>query len=248
MRIAALYDIHGNLPALEAVIREFRGRDVDAVVVGGDVVPGPMPAETLACLLDLDWPTHFLLGNGESDILAHLGGASIDHVREPFRELVQWSGDQFSAEQREALSSWPATVRLELPGRGEVVFCHATPRNNRDIFTKRTPDAPLLPIFNEANAPLVVCGHTHMPFDRMVGTIRVVNAGSVGMPFGHTGASWLLLDPDVRLQRTTYDLERAAERIRATAYPQATSFAAQNVLAPPSEEDILGMYARAELS
>jgi hypothetical protein len=86
-----------------------------------------------------------------------------------------------------------------------------------------------------------------MQFDRVVGRVRVVNAGSVGMPFGEPGAYWLLLGPKVELRRTAYDLEEAASRIRATAYPQAEAFAAGSVLAPPSEAVILASFASAEL-
>jgi hypothetical protein len=75
MRVAALYDIHGNLPALEAVLQDIRQADVDQIVVGGDVVPGPTPRETLKRLLELDLPTHFVYGNGERAILAQMAGA-----------------------------------------------------------------------------------------------------------------------------------------------------------------------------
>ena len=94
---------------------------------------------------------------------------------------------------------------------------------------------------------MVVCGHTHMQFDRMVGTTRVVNAGSVGMPFGEPGADWLLLGPDVQLRHTRYDFLRAAERIRRTAYPQADGFAARSILRPPTEEETLASFSQAQL-
>ncbi|MFP5287096.1 MAG: metallophosphoesterase, partial [Thermoanaerobaculia bacterium] len=77
--------------------------------------------------------------------------------------------------------------------------------------------------------------------------VRVVNAGSVGMPFGEAGADWLLLGPDVQLRHTSYDLVKAAERLRATAYPQAQEFAARSVLQPPSEEEMLALFSRAQL-
>jgi hypothetical protein len=80
MRVAALYDIHGNLPALEAVLQDVRQADVDQIVVGGDVVPGPMPRETLGRLLDLGLPTHFIYGNGELAILAQMEGARTGSV------------------------------------------------------------------------------------------------------------------------------------------------------------------------
>jgi predicted phosphodiesterase len=169
MGIAALYDIHGNLPALEAVLREIRAGGVDQVVVGGDVVPGPMSREMFECLLNLN-----------------------------------------------------------------------------EIFTRLTPEERLAPVFAGITASVVVCGHTHMQFDRMAGGVRVVNAGSVGMPFGEPGAYWLLLGPGVELRHTAYDLASAAQRIRQTDYPDAEQFAAKYVLHPPAEKEMLELFSRAE--
>jgi diadenosine tetraphosphatase ApaH/serine/threonine PP2A family protein phosphatase len=138
-------------------------------------------------------------------------------------------------------------VRVQIHGLGDVLFCHATPRNDTEIFTRLTSDERLAPVFDGLDVPVVVCGHTHMQFDRTIGTIRVVNAGSVGMPFQEPGAYWLLLGPDVQLRRTSYDLANAAERIRQTTYPQAEDFAARNVLQPPSERDTLESFSRFEL-
>jgi putative phosphoesterase len=242
VRVAAIYDIHGNLPALEAVLEEIRQAEVDHIVVGGDVIPGPMPRETLARLLDLDLPVQFIQGNGDREVIAPTGA-----VPEPFREAMRWNAEQLRPEDERLLASWPHTLRVEIPRLGEVLFCHATPRNDTEIFTRLTPEACLLPIFEGLNVPLVVCGHTHMQFDRTIGSVRVVNAGSVGMPFQEPGAYWLLLGPDVQLRRTSYDLTNAAERIRNTKYPQAQDFAARNVLNPPSEADTLKMFTQAEL-
>jgi len=95
--------------------------------------------------------------------------------------------------------------------------------------------------------PVVVCGHTHMRFDRTIGRVRVLNAGSVGMPYGEPGAYWLLLGPTVQFRHTHYDLTKAAERIRDTNYPQAHDFAAHNVLQPPSEGEMLEVFTQVEL-
>ncbi|HEY1375770.1 MAG TPA: metallophosphoesterase family protein [Gemmataceae bacterium] len=250
MRVAAIYDVHGNLPALEAVLGEVRRANVDRVVVGGDVLPGPMPGECLALLLGLDPPAQFILGNGDREVLAQTAGAETDWFRTApaaWREPVRWTAQQLGPDHARALADWPATRRLDVPGLGPVLFCHATPRNDTDVFTRLTPEDRLRPLFDQTGAAVVVCGHTHMQFDRMVGAVRVVNAGSVGMPFGEPGAYWLLLGPDVGLRRTAYDLARAAERVRATDYPQAEQFAAHNVLQPPPEEKTLEALARAEL-
>lgn len=246
-RVAAVYDIHGNLPALEAVLKDVRQAGVDLVVVGGDLVPGPMPRETLECLLGLDMPVQFIHGNGEREMLALMAGTETDGVPARFREVVRWVGQQFSPEQLQLLACWPLTLSVEVDGLGGVLFCHATPRNDTEIFTRLTPEDRLLPVFEGVNAPVVICGHTHMQFDRTIGGIRVVNAGSVGMPFGEAGAYWLLLGPDVQLQRTSYDLAKAAERIRGTNYPLAEDFAARDVLQPASEREMLEYYAQAEI-
>jgi predicted phosphodiesterase len=259
MRVAALYDIHGNLPALEAVLRDVYQADVDQIVIGGDVVPGPMARDALRRLVDLDLPAHFIHGNGELTILAQLVGARTGSVTywgttsgarppESIVETYRWNAAQLEPEFEPVLARWPKTVQLEIDGLGEVLFCHGTPRSETEVFTRLTAEDRLLPIFEEVNARLVVCGHTHIQFDRMVGRTRVVNAGSVGMPFGEPGAYWLLLGPDVQLRHTSYDLAKAAERIRATSYPQAQEFAARNVLQPPSEKEMLEAFAKAELN
>ena len=250
MRVAALYDIHANLPALEAVLEDVRKAGVDHVVVGGDVLPGPIPRETIACLLDLEFPVQFIEGNGDREVLAQMRGIETDWyrtARELWREPVRWTAGQLCPEDEPLLASWPETLRMQIRGFGDVLFCHATPRNDTEIFTRLTCEDRLLPVFEGCGVPLVVCGHTHMQFDRMVGKTRVVNAGSVGMPFGQPGAYWLLLGPDVQLRQTSYDLPKAAGRIRDTSYPQAQDFAAHSVLQPPSEEDTLKSFSRAEL-
>ena len=247
MRVAALYDIHGNLPALEAVLAEVRRAGVDLVVIGGDVLPGPMPRETLDALLDLDIPARFILGNGETAVLAERAGTEPAAVPEAVREVLRWTAGQLLPAHEMWLAGWPATRRVEIPGFSEVLFCHATPRSDTEIFTRLTPEDRLAPAFAGVDAPLVVCGHTHMQFERTVGAIRVVNAGSVGMPFGRSGADWLLLGPGVELRHTGYDLHRAAARIRATSYPEARDFAERDVLSPRSESETLELFARAEM-
>jgi putative phosphoesterase len=247
MRVAALYDIHGNLPALEAVLADVRAADVDRIVIGGDVMPGPMPRECLERLFALDRPTTFIIGNGDRETLAYRGGDESSPIPEMFREAMRWNAQQLTEADARAIQGWPLMARLLIDGIGEVVFCHATPRNDTEIFLKTTAVDKLLPIFDPADASLVVCGHTHMQFDRMVGETRIVNAGSVGMPFQPAGAYWLLIDRELVLRRTAYDLAAAAARVRATAYPQAELFAAQSILQPPEEEAMLAAFAAAEL-
>ena len=248
MPVAALYDIHGNLPALEAVLHDLRRAGIDRVIVGGDVLPGPMPVETLEALLDLDVPVQFIYGNGDREVLAQMRGTESEWYRaapEQWREPVRWTAKQLHAEQERLLARWPATLRVDIAGVGEVLFCHATPQNDTEVFTRLTPDHRLLPAFAGLDVPLVVCGHTHMQFDRTIGGVRVLNAGSVGMPFGKAGADWLLLGPGIELRHTAYDLQKGAERIANTRYPQAQDFAERYVLHPPSEEEMLKAWSGA---
>jgi putative phosphoesterase len=245
IRVATLYDIHGNLPALEAVLRDVAAEDVDRVIVGGDIMPGPMPRESLECLLDLRTPVDFIQGNGDRIVAGQMRGAEPEEVPAPFREPIRWVASQLTPGDRHRLESWEKTLRLDLPGIGRVLFCHATPRSDVELFTKLTPEDQLLRLFENQDASLVVCGHTHMQFDRKVGKVRVVNAGSVGMPFGEPGAYWLLLGSDVELRRTTYDFQAAAERVRKTSYPQADDFA-RKILQPPSEAQMLEAFSRSK--
>lgn len=246
--IAAIYDIHGNLPALDAVLDEISRIGVDEIIVGGDVIPGPMPREALARLRSIRRPIRFIHGNGEREVLAQRAGVESAAIPARFREVMRWVAGQLEPDDVAQIEGWPATLRAEVAGVGSVLFCHATPRNDTDIFTRRTAEDVLRPLF-EGQADVVVCGHTHMQFDRMVGQRRVINAGSVGMPFqSPSGAYWLLLGPDVQLRRTDYDFATAAEVIRATAFPQLETLAVRYVLSPPTEEETLQMYASAELT
>ncbi len=248
MRVAALYDIHGNLPALEAALQDVRAAGADAIVVGGDVLPGPMPRETLACLTALDLPVHFIRGNGDRVVAAFLADGDITEVPEAFRDSIAWTAQQLDARQRALLTTWPPTCQLEIPGVGRTLFCHATPRNDVDCFTRATLDARLEPVFAGVESPVVVCGHTHLQFDRRVAEHRIINAGSVGMPFaGPPGAYWLMLAEGVQLRRTDYDFEATAAQFRRSNFPHVEALAVRYVLSPPREDESLRMLAGTEL-
>lgn len=241
MKIAAIYDIHGNFPALEAVLEAVRAEGVDEMVIGGDVVPGPMPRESMAALFDLPVPVRFIRGNGEQAVIASHRGQALTRVPASFHDVIHWVAGTLGPERIAAFADWPLTEQLEIPGLGDVVFCHATPRDENEIFTRVTPEDQLRPIFEATKADLVVCGHTHMQFDRRVGSVRVVNAGSVGMPFGDPGAYWLLLGPGlVELRHTPYDLDAAAERIASAMYPSVF-----NVRQPQPESKMIDLFEAA---
>jgi predicted phosphodiesterase len=245
MRIAALNDVHGNLPALEAVLADVEAAGADLVVLGGDIAAGPMPAETLDLVLSLGDRVVALHGNADRELVSVFDGAPPDSaIPEALRAGLVWTARSLDRRHRDHLAGLPPTLTYAVEGAGEVLFCHASPRNDVEIFTAASPDERVAPMLAGVRADVVVCGHTHMQFDRRVGGVRVVNAGSVGMPYGPPGAYWLLLGPDVELRRTEYDLERAAARIRASGHPDAEEFAARSVLSPPAAAEALEVFER----
>jgi len=188
--VAALYDIHGNLPALEAVLAEVS--DDAPIVVGGDICAGgDQPSETLARLRGLGDRVRWVRGNADRELFAGEGGL----VPEP---LVEETRRRLSEAEIAFLHDLPETQRID-----DVLYCHASPRNDVDIFTERTPEDRIAFLFDGLDVPIVVCGHTHTQYERTVSGVRVVNAGSVGMPYEEEpGAYWLL---DLVHRRTPYE-------------------------------------------
>ena len=239
MRVAALYDIHGNLPALEAVLSDVFQLGVGKIVVGGDFVLGPMTLECLELLLEIDIPVHFIRGNCETAVFDEIEDNRLPILPESVLADIRWTAHQHFSKHREFLAKLPKTVTVRINGLGNVLFCHATPKSDTENFTRLTPREKLLPSFDGIDERLVICGHTHMQFDINIGEIRVINAGSVGMPFGKTGADWLLLGEKVEFRHTNFELNKAAELILKTDYPHAEDFVKNNVLNAPSEEKML---------
>ncbi len=224
MRVAALYDVHGNLPALEAVLADVEREGVDRIVFGGDVVSGIWPAETLERVLGLGDRALFVLGNAD-------------------RDLEPWRRERLGDAGHELVLSWPLTVTLDIDGIGRTLFCHATPRSDEEILTELSPESRWRDALAGTDESVVLCGHIHVQSDREVAGRRVVNAGSVGMPYeGRPGAYWALLGPDVELRRTEYDLAAAAARILATGFPGAEEHVEENVLASPAREEAIAYF------
>ena len=244
-RVAALYDIHGNLPALEAAIAAAEAANVDCLVIGGDIALGPMPREVLARLAPLGPRAQYVRGNCDRLMVDAFDGRPITSVPPSVRDCVIWAAAQLDRQQRDFLAALPININIDVDMLGTVLFCHATPRSDEEIFTVRTPDERIRPMFASGRDPIVVCGHTHMQFHRRVDDTQIVNAGSVGMPFGATGAHWLRLGPGIALERTEYDLQSAAAQLARTSYPHAAEFAARYVLQPPSEAEMLAAFETA---
>lgn len=247
MRIAAMYDIHGNLPALEATLRAIEQESPDLIVVGGDVASGPMPRPTIERLIALGPRAHFVRGNADRSLVAAFDGQPRDPTRPPvYRDQLAWSVGQLARPHRDFLAGFTAPAVYAIDGLGDVVFCHGSPRDEDEIITACTTDERLAAILAAVAQPLVVCGHTHRQFDRRHAGTRVVNAGSVGMPYGEPGAYWALLGPTVSLRRVPYDLDAAAARIRASGYPWADDFVERNLRHAPTAAEVAAFIERLE--
>lgn len=244
MRIAALYDIHGNLPALKAVLKEVEKAKIDQVVVGGDVILGPMSKQCLDMLLEVKTPIYFIIGNCETSVLDYIKNKPLKNIPENVLKCISWTADQLPKKYIEFLAAWPKTITLNVKELGNVFFCHATPKSETQNFTRLTPIKKLLTIFEGTKEQMIVCGHTHMQFDLNIGKYRISNAGSVGMPFGNPGAYWLILGTKFDFRYTNYNFSKAANDILKTSYPDAANFAENNVLNSPSEEMMLKIFNR----
>jgi putative phosphoesterase len=220
VKIAALYDIHGNLPALEAVLLELD--QVDLVLVGGDVVWGPWPQETMEALRSLAH-VEFITGNADRDVFDRADGR--------WKQVNDWCAERLADEQLAFLRSRPATFTAD-----GALFCHGSPRRDTDKITVGTPSARIAGWCADVQEPTVVCGHTHAQFERQVGRWRIVNPGSVGNPFGDLGAYWAILDGNLEFKFTPYDVQMTARKIRATGFPYGEQMAAQ-ITARATAED-----------
>ena len=226
MKVAALYDVHANLSALDAVLAEAERERVDAIVLGGDCVHGPEPEEILERLRALGERALWIRGNTDRLIA---GGSDGDG-------LHAWVAETIGGESVAFLESLPLTQRLEIDGIGETLFCHATPRDDEEIVTPLTPDERLGEILDGVDAAAVVAGHTHMQQDRIVGGIRWINPGSVGLPYeDDIKAFWALLGPDVELRRTPFDVPAAIRAFESVDREDAAQFI-ENFRTAPSRQ------------
>ncbi|SRR5258708_1622210 len=227
MKIAALYDIHGNLPALNALLEELKKVQPDLIVVGGDIVSGPLPGQTLQRLSLLNDQVRCIRGNRDREVVIAFDGQPFSpDMPEEMHEVAHWVAGQLTRSQRDFLATLPEQLVLQVEELGEILFCHATPRSDEEIFTPLTPQERLSTIFSSVKQKIVVCGHTHMQFERCIDTLRILNAGSVGIPYAdQPGAYWLLLSPQgYEFRRTTYNGEAAAQAVRESGYPLAQEF------------------------
>jgi putative phosphoesterase len=228
LKVAALYDIHGNLPALEAVLAEVERENVDAIVVGGDIAAGPpQPREVVELVRSLP-NVHVIRGNADRLFAAEYSGD----------DGLDWLLERLEDDQAEWLAGLPFSAVLD-----DTLYVHAAPDDDRTIVTELTTDEKLAGLLREVEQHRVVGGHTHMQLERWVDDKLFVNAGSIGWPYeGRAGAYWAILDDGVELRHTDYDLERAAELVRRSGHPRAEEIAAENILVSAPRAEALAVF------
>jgi predicted phosphodiesterase len=199
-----------------------------------------MPVEVLDRLVGLGDRCLLVRGNADRELVEVARG------RDSEIDVSTWAGRQLRPDQVELLAGLPHPVRLEVDGFGTVVFCHGTPRDDDEVVLVDTR----LSRWAEAFAGLddtdrvVVCGHTHMPFVRLVDRRLVVNSGSVGMPYGRAGGAWALLrEGQVSLRHTEVDIDAAVAAVVAgSAYPDRQAWADEYVQSVNSDADALAAF------
>ncbi|KZM74438.1 metallophosphoesterase family protein [Nocardia terpenica] len=240
-RVAVVSDVHGVLPALEAVLAERDVLRAERIVVAGDIAAGPQPRETLDRLTALGERAIVLRGNADRELVEYRRGAR-STIPDP---IASWAAEQLREDEVELLAGLPESVTLEIDGLGEVFFCHATPRDDEEVVlvdTRLERWAQVLAGLPDT-IQTVVCGHTHMPFARLAHGLLVVNPGSVGMPYGRPGAHWALLGPGVELRRTPFDVVAAcATVVAASGYPEVAQWCDYFLHARASDAEALTAF------
>ena len=237
-RVAVLSDIHGVLPALEAVLAEPDVRAADRIVLTGDITAGPQPAEVLDLLTGLGDRVCWISGNADRELLEYRRGQR-DTIPDP---IAPWAAEQLRDDHLDLLASLPQSLTLTVRGLGKVLFCHATPRDDEEVVLVDSRLDRWTEVLGglDPDVRTVVCGHTHMPFVRLVHGRLVVNPGSIGMPYGRTGAHWGLLGPGTELRTTAFDIEAAVARTcRESAFPDVAEWADYFLHARATDVEVL---------
>ncbi|MFJ1754905.1 metallophosphoesterase family protein [Kitasatospora sp. NPDC088134] len=241
-RVAVLSDVHGVLPALEAVLAEPEVAAADRIVLTGDVAAGPQPVQVLDRLLGLGGRVVWVGGNADRELVEHRRGG-FGPSPDP---IVPWAAEQLRPDQLDLLARLPRSVTLPVRGAGTVLFCHATPRDDEEVVLVDSRPERWREVFAELAPEVrtVVCGHTHMPFVRLADGRLVVNPGSVGMPYGRQGAHWALLGPGVDLRVTPFDPDAAVAAVtRDSAYPDAAAWADHYLRARSTDTEAHAAFA-----
>ena len=241
-RLAVLSDIHGVLPALEAVLAEPDVAAADRIALTGDLAAGPQPVETLDLLASLGDRAIWIRGNADRELAEMAGGQLAD----PPDAISPWAAKQLRPDQVELLAGLPERAVVTVAGLGQVMLCHATPRGDTEVVlvdSRMDRWAEVMDGLGD-EVTTVVCGHTHMPFARLAHGRMIVNPGSIGMPYGRPGGHWALLkDGDVSLRRVDIDVDAAiAAVIAGSAFPDRAAWAEKYLRAEASDADAVAAF------
>jgi putative phosphoesterase len=240
--VAVLSDIHGVLPALDAVLAEPDVQAADRIAVTGDIAAGPLPVQTLDRLTDLGEKVVWVRGNADRELVALAGGADTE-IPDP---IAPWAASQLRPDQVSLLAELPHPATLDIDGFGTVLFCHGTPRDDDEVVLVDTRMEHWAEVLSTVDSSIstVVCGHTHMPFLRLAHGRLVINSGSVGMPYGRVGAHWSLLSGGaVSLRRTLFDVDAAcAQLARTSGYPAVAEWADYFLRARATDAEVVAAF------
>jgi putative phosphoesterase len=235
-RIAVVSDIHGVLPALDAVLAEPDVDGADLIVVTGDIAAGPQPTEVLDRLSGLGDHVLLVRGNADRDLVSIARDGNLPDGTPP---IDVWAGQRLTDEHVRILAALPHPVVLPLERVGDILFCHGSPRDDNEVVlvdTRLSRWSEVLTGVPES-VRTVVCGHTHMPFARLVDRRWIVNSGSIGMPYGSRGLPWTLLTgTGVQLRWTSTDTDALADEVvAACSYPNIEDWADTYIRNPLSD-------------
>ena len=222
--LAILSDIHGNLPALEAVLADLSNFEIDQVIVAGDVINfGPFSRQIAEMVIEKGWPV--IRGNNEFFLVDYKTPRAPAEWDDPVQFApTAWLDRQFDKRLRTTIGSWPDTLNLRFRDTPAILVCHGTPQSPWDSIYSTLTDEEIEKLLSQVEADFVICGHTHLPMDRQVGRWRIFNPGSVGVPLdGLHSASYMILEGNEQgwaptLRRISFEYEAVFAEFERSGY------------------------------
>jgi putative phosphoesterase len=237
MKLAIISDTHGNLVALEATLNDIQLHGIQNIICLGDVANfGPQPKETLERIQELNCSV--VMGNADAEMIQPSKLEILEPAQRWFADVTQWCAEQLNDQHKDFIRTFKSTVELEL-ARLKLLVYHGSPKSYNDPITAFTSDETLEGFLEQQTADLFVGGHTHEQFVRRYFDKRVMNPGSVGLPYvieqgssegiNVTVAEYAILEvvkgeANVTFRRVRYDVERLEQAVKASGMPHAKNW------------------------